>query len=411
VSDPHDPRQGIIGGARYLQKLANIYHGDLWRTIAAYNAGPGNVRPSSKVHEWPYATRDYLRDVLRRLSAPIKKLSYHPLSRMDAKRRPPIKEGGPIDRMTGNTDLSGRKERVPELDDAELANIKEMVVSRLVSLLETRMTDVVVTQGRFQPFHRGHAEAIRAMLGDAPKVVIFSEPAGPFDHQLTMDLMHASLPDIWDRLEIYPAAGDIGRSISSRADRPGSTLHNNSRVVQMPSDEGNMSGKRVVEALQDDDKDMVRKMLDPHVSTQEARFEELYGRLRRAVSASGKDTVEVVTDAPVPEHRPDGIDEMSAGAMATTIGDTRTGRHGGSAWSSYNPRNKAPDGDTIFQQMLRSPTTRMLDMTNPGVPDNHTPGEELDHHIDDPADPDCPEELSDPTDLSDMIIRRMRNIT
>ena len=43
VRDPRDPRQNIMGGARYLRILANQWKGDLVLTVASYNAGPGAV--------------------------------------------------------------------------------------------------------------------------------------------------------------------------------------------------------------------------------------------------------------------------------------------------------------------------------------------------------------------------------
>lgn len=43
VTDIMDPRQNIMGGARYLRILANLFNGDIHLTVAAYNAGEGAV--------------------------------------------------------------------------------------------------------------------------------------------------------------------------------------------------------------------------------------------------------------------------------------------------------------------------------------------------------------------------------
>lgn len=64
VRNPFDPRENILGGARFLRVLANKFNGDLLLTIAAYNAGEGAVTRYRGVP--PYAeTRRYVRNVLR----------------------------------------------------------------------------------------------------------------------------------------------------------------------------------------------------------------------------------------------------------------------------------------------------------------------------------------------------------
>lgn len=63
VVNPFDPRQNILGGARYLRVLANMFNGDLVLTIAAYNAGEGAVMRYHGIP--PYdETRRYVQRVL-----------------------------------------------------------------------------------------------------------------------------------------------------------------------------------------------------------------------------------------------------------------------------------------------------------------------------------------------------------
>ena len=62
VVDPFDPRQNIMGGARYLRILLDAHRGDLPLTLASYNAGPGAVAKFNSVP--PYKeTRDYVKRV------------------------------------------------------------------------------------------------------------------------------------------------------------------------------------------------------------------------------------------------------------------------------------------------------------------------------------------------------------
>ncbi|MEY4515012.1 MAG: hypothetical protein RLZZ450_7134 [Pseudomonadota bacterium] len=68
VDDPFDPRQNILGGARFLRVLANQWKGDLVKTVASYNAGAGAVERYHGVP--PYGeTRRYVNRVLERYYA------------------------------------------------------------------------------------------------------------------------------------------------------------------------------------------------------------------------------------------------------------------------------------------------------------------------------------------------------
>jgi len=63
VEDPFDPVQNLEGGIKYLSQLSDKYQGDLVKTLAAYNAGPGRVDSYGGVP--PFAeTQNYVKNVL-----------------------------------------------------------------------------------------------------------------------------------------------------------------------------------------------------------------------------------------------------------------------------------------------------------------------------------------------------------
>lgn len=65
--DARDPASNIRGGTAYLRQLLNSFDGDVVRTIAAYNAGPGAVKRAGGIPHYP-ETVAYVSKVLDRLA-------------------------------------------------------------------------------------------------------------------------------------------------------------------------------------------------------------------------------------------------------------------------------------------------------------------------------------------------------
>ncbi len=62
AEDPYDAKQSIMAGAKILSTFLNRYDGDIELTLAAYNAGPGNVKKAGGV---PSYTEGYVNKVLK----------------------------------------------------------------------------------------------------------------------------------------------------------------------------------------------------------------------------------------------------------------------------------------------------------------------------------------------------------
>jgi len=65
VKDSFNPKENIMGGARYLRFLANMFNGDLVLILAAYNAGHASVKKYGNKIPPFQETIDYVKKVSR----------------------------------------------------------------------------------------------------------------------------------------------------------------------------------------------------------------------------------------------------------------------------------------------------------------------------------------------------------
>jgi len=216
---------------------------------------------------------------------------------------------------------------------------KKVVEGVLKTLREARADQVGVTIGRFQPFHKGHAEIIRGLAKKFDKVIVIvagntKDKKNPFSLETRMQLMQKSLPDVMSNVEIHKAEyggkgsgyipgvlSDIVKNKRSSVEAD-TAIHilvgpdrfaeikkqldhaklakeqgtellfdpNMAELNQLPGvknddDTDRISGTKVREALVADQKDVVQSMMDPHLVSNPADFENLYVKMRSELTA------------------------------------------------------------------------------------------------------------------------------
>jgi cytidyltransferase-like protein len=213
----------------------------------------------------------------------------------------------------------------------------ESIIKEII--LEAKADTVGVTIGRFQPFHKGHAKMIRDLAQKFTKVLVLIagnkiDKRNPFSYDLRLDLMKKSLPEILNKIEFHKAEIEgkgsgfvpgilsdiaINKKSSLNADTAFHILVGPDRVQEMKKqfesakkykEEGNelffdpnlavvteipgvkedgdtdrISATQVREALLKDDKETVKKLMDAHLVSNPADFEDLYVRMRKELGA------------------------------------------------------------------------------------------------------------------------------
>lgn len=196
---------------------------------------------------------------------------------------------------------------------------------------------VGVTIGRFQPFHKGHADLVRKLTNQFDKVIILvagnddSKEENPFSYETRVELMMKSLRDVVPKLEVHKAefqgkdSGYIPGIVSDIVDDTKSSInHENAinilvgsdrfasftkqiehakenpdkisidpfliNIQQLPrtneEDVAGYSSSKIRKALLDNDKATVEKMLDPHVTSDQSSFDNIYTDLRDELGVS-----------------------------------------------------------------------------------------------------------------------------
>lgn len=229
---------------------------------------------------------------------------------------------------------------VIDIGYSRVAGGKEPEVLEKKKIAEAKADKIGITIGRFQPFHIGHADIIRKLAKNNSKVIVFvaglkKDKKNPFSYDLRKELIRLSLPDIEDRIEVRKAEVDgkqnaflpalIGRVVTetdsilgpdtvanilvgpdryedikrqfesaadSELDGFDPTKFTVQKVEELSDDDGSrVSGTSIRDAIAADNKEAVKKLLDPHVSTDETKFNDLFEKMSAELSSKKESLV------------------------------------------------------------------------------------------------------------------------
>lgn len=206
-----------------------------------------------------------------------------------------------------------------------------------VSLSENKIDKIGVTIGRFQPFTRGHSGLVRSLTKRFDKVILLvagnnqAEKENPFSFELREKIIKASLSDVYSKLEVYKvSSGFIPEVLSKIAIDEKSALQGDTAVtlivgkdrvenfktqlakqaekektgvgekffdpslvvveelpeIKVDGEDERISGTRFRKAVSEDDKETVKKFVDPLLLSNEADFEQLYADMKDELSKS-----------------------------------------------------------------------------------------------------------------------------
>ena len=68
INDPFNPEQNIMGGTKYLRQMLNQFDNNIEIALAAYNAGPGNVKKYNGIPPFEETT-NYVKKVMNYFQA------------------------------------------------------------------------------------------------------------------------------------------------------------------------------------------------------------------------------------------------------------------------------------------------------------------------------------------------------